>query len=169
MARSYVELLSSLHEPVIFSLDDVVSGYSSNQYVEAFAGYQGEMVRVDDLHVSFRCQGKLGLGASVEPERVIRLDSRFPGRCGGYGFDSLFPALDPGLVELTRALPQGTLHYRFDDAGSKVPGDLKRLSVEISPKIDSGAIIYPDFDNLRYKVIPFRISDGSLSLSAATD
>jgi hypothetical protein len=158
MARRYVELLSSLHEPVIFSLDDVVAGYSSNQYVKAFAGYQGDMIRVNNLHVDFRCQGKLDLEAGLDSSRNIRLDSRFPGRCGSYGFDSVVPPLDPGLVELTRTLPQGTLHYHFADNNSNSAEGSKELLVEIAPKVDSGAILYPDFENLTYKVIPFRMT-----------
>jgi hypothetical protein len=166
MARRYVELLSALDEPVVFSLDDAVAGYSSDQYVKAFAGYQGDLVRVNNLHIDFHCRGKLDLETSVDSKRRIRVDSRFPGGCGGYGFDSLFPPLDPGLVELTRTLPQGMLHYRFGDEGSAVPGDSRKLLVEIAPNVDAGAVIYPDFENLSYKVIPFRISDGYVALTA---
>jgi hypothetical protein len=169
MARRYIEVLPSLHEPTVFSLNDVVGGYSANQYVKAFSGYQGDMVRVDSLHADFRCHGKLDFGARVDSNQVIRLDSHFPGRCGNYGFDSLFPPLDPGLVELTRTLPQGTLHYHFAGQDSEISADSTELLVEITPKVDSGAILYPDFENLRYKVIPFRITAGSLVLSASTD
>lgn len=167
MARSYVELLSSLPEPVVFSFDDVVGGYSSNQYVNAFAGYQGNMVRVDNLHANLHCQGKFDLEASVDSRRMIRLDSRFPSHCGSYGFDSLFPPLDPELVELTRVLPQGTLHYHF--TGNNISADNKEMVVEIAPNVDSGAILYPDFENLRYKAVPFKVTDGSLVLSAPAD
>ncbi|WP_213807123.1 hypothetical protein [Granulicella sp. dw_53] len=169
MARRYVELLSSLHEPVVFSLDDTVAGYSSNQYVAAFAGYRGDMIRVNNLHVDFRCQGKLDFEASVDASQMIRLVSRFPGQCGGYGFDSLFPPLDSGMLDLTRTLPQGTLHYHLSSEKSEISAHSKEMLVEISPKVESGAILYPDFDNLSYKVIPFRLTGSSLALNAPED
>ncbi len=169
MARSYVDLLSSLRVPVVFSLDDVAGGYSSDQYVKAFAGYQGHLVRVNDLNFNFRCESKLDLKVAVVSGRMIRLDSRLPGRCGGYGFDSLFPPLDPGLVDLSRALPDGTLHYHFAEENPHSPSESKELLVVITPNVSSGALLYPDLKNLRYKAITFKVTAEGLALSAPTD
>ncbi len=169
MARSYVDLLSSLREPVAFSLDDVAGGYSSDQYVKAFAGYQGHLVRINDLSVNLRCEGQLDLEARVVSNRTIRVDSRLPARCGGYVFDSLFPPLDPGLVDLSRALPDGTLHYHFNEDNPHSPSRSKELLVLITPNVNSGAIVYPDLKNLRYKAITFKMTADGLALSAPPD
>jgi hypothetical protein len=168
MAREYAAVLSSLHEPLVFSVNDVAAGFSSDRYVKTFTGYQGDLIRVDNLHADFNCLGKLGVEVSADANKVIRLDSRFPGRCGNFGFDSLFPPLDPGRAELTRTLPEGTLCYHLaaqDPAGSAS----KELLVEIAPKLDYGAILYPDLENLRYKIIPFRITGETMVLSAPED
>jgi hypothetical protein len=156
LAGDYVSQLASSHEPELFVIDDLSGRYASTEYVKRFAGYQGELIRVNDLQWNYKCDDTPAVSLQPKGASAVSITSVVSGRCGDYSFNSVFPPVDPTMRSLIRRLPAAEIQYTFDrqtDPAHPAAAS-STMTLELEPVMAGGALLYPDVRTQRYRKIP---------------
>jgi hypothetical protein len=163
MSRAYVSELSASHEPVIFIVDDLSGRYASNQYVQRFSGYQGNIVRVNDLQWDFRCGSAPQIAVDQEAGGGLSITSLVSKQCGDHAFNSVFPPMDPKVASFTRTLPNVTMRYelgRQTDPSHPNSG-INKMQVDLQPMMAGSAVLFPDLSRLDYRKVSLESVGGT--------
>jgi hypothetical protein len=163
MSRDYISQLSASREPAIFIVDDLSGRYASNESIKQFSGYQGRLIRVNDLQWNFTCAADARITVLQLPGGGVGITSLVPEQCGDHAFNAVFPPFDPRTTTFTRDLPNVTLHYnlvRQADPLQPISG-VNKMQVELQPALQGSSILLPDLSGLHYRKIPLESRTGA--------
>jgi hypothetical protein len=156
LSHAYVSQLSTSTEPILFLVDDLSGGFSSDDYVKQFSGYSGQLIRVNDLQWNYSCD--VNSLVNVEPQTADNaiVTSNFPIRCGNHVFSSVFPPLNPAIISFTRELPEATLHYDLASHADALHPTNKdnTLRIELTSLQPGSSVLIADPLGRQYRKIP---------------
>ncbi len=154
MAADYIHKIAHSSAPMIFTVDDLTGGYSSNGSVKEFAGYSGQLVRVNDLLLGPNCPARPQIEISVVSGSAVSIVSTIDSRCAGHTF---FGAdISPiGARRLTREIGPVQIVYQgmppLPPHSLAVPG---RLSVSIAHGPAKAVVLLPELSLRGYREEP---------------
>ena len=149
-AKAYMAALHESRDPVLFSLDDLSGGWSTDTYVREFAGYDGKLIRLNDLVWNPQCKGDAVVTAVDEADGETTITSTVTSACGHHDFATVYPALDGGPRDFRRKVPEATIAYslRPGAAGQNV------LTIHLKPTRPGAALLVPMLREYRERRVP---------------
>lgn len=153
MAADYIHKISSSSAPMIFTVDDLTGGYSSTRSIKRFAGYAGQLVRVDDLFEGPNCAAQPAIDVHRTFAGEIEIVSTTSSSCSGHlflgaGYSPIGAKLLERKVGVAEILYQGL--PRFPPHSISIPG---QLILEITHAPASSLILFPDLSLRGYREV----------------
>jgi hypothetical protein len=152
ISRHYVDVLSHSTEPALFSVADTAGHYASNEHIQAFSGYRGQLIRVGDLTWNFTCTDGFRIAIEKRSKGSVSITSALPKECGGFAFYSVFPPIDAQQASLTRHLPVATLQYQAA-AGTDSKSAMNQIHIELQSNVPDSGILLPEPGSLQYRKV----------------
>jgi hypothetical protein len=156
MAADYIHKISRAASPSIYVVDDVSGGFSSSEFIRRFAGYQGQLVRVNDLIWRENCTVQPEVDIQEVANDHIKVTSEFDSPCAGHGF--LFSRMEYpiGGGELSRSISHTRIIYHGVPAATvRFLSNPGRLSVDITNAAASSVLLVPNLNSKTYREVPF--------------
>jgi hypothetical protein len=154
MAADYVRKISRATSSTIYVVDDVSGGFSSTDSVRKFTGYQGNLVRVNDLISAENCVVEPKLNIQKISLDHIRVFSEIDSPCAGHGFVSSSMSYPIGDEEITRTIAHTRIIYHgVPVATVRFLSAPAELSVDITDAAASSVLLVPDLDARVYREV----------------
>jgi hypothetical protein len=154
MAADYVRKISQATTSTIYVVDDVSGGFSSIDSIRKFTGYQGTLVRVNDLISAENCVAEPKLNFEEISLNHVKVISEIDSLCAGHGFVSSSMSYPIGDGEITRTIAHTRIIYHgVPSATVRFLSAPAKLSVEITNTAGSFVLLVPDFASRVYRKI----------------
>jgi len=156
MAADYIRKISQATSSTIYVVDDVSGGFSSTDSIRKFTGYQGTLVRVNDLISAENCVSEPKLNIQKISLDRIRVISEIDSLCAGHGFVSSRMSYPIGDEEITRTIAHTRIVYHgVPAATARFLSAPAKLSVDITNAAASSVVLIPDLESKVYREVAF--------------
>jgi hypothetical protein len=156
MAGDYVRRISRATSSTIYVVDDVSGGFSSTDSIRKFTGYQGTLVRVNDLIASEGCTVDPKLDLEKISDSHIKITSEIDSPCAGHAFLSSGKGYPIGGAELRRSIGSARVIYHGVPASTiRLLSAPAKLSVDITDAAASSVLLVPDLNAKAYREVAF--------------
>jgi hypothetical protein len=154
MAADYIGKISQATSSTIYVVDDVSGGFSSTDSIRKFTGYQGTLVRVNDLISAENCVAEPKLNIQKISLDHVKVVSEIDSTCAGHGFVSSGVSYPIGDEEITRAIAHTRIIYHGVPAATvRFLSAPAKLSVDITDAAASSVLLVPDLNAKVYRKI----------------
>lgn len=156
MSEDYMNVLSNSKSPRIFIFDDVSGGFAGTESVQRFSGYQGQIVRLNDLLVrNLKCAGNPKISIANNLSGDVILDSAVSTSCMEHDFNGLLlHELSAQHVVFNRRVAGAILRYQLTPHSSANGSALDTSQLHIVMHlVGGGSILLPDLPSRVYKEI----------------
>ena len=158
MSADYVHKIATSTAPTIYLVDDFTGGFSSLDSIQAFAGYHGQLVRIDDVLWAPGCmvQPRIEIGrlASGGASIVSTIDHS----CAGHAFNGAAIDLSDRPIAVREIGGAEIVYHETPPSPPHtiwIPG---KLSVEIAHAPRGAVLLMPDIASRAYEEQP--LEDG---------
>ena len=156
MAADYVGKISGATSSTIYVVDDVSGGFSSTDSIRKFTGYQGTLVRVNDLISAENCVAEPKVNIQKISPDHIRVISEIDSLCAGHGFISSSMSYPIGEQEIARTIaPARIIYHGVPAATVRFLSAPAELSVDITHAAASSVLLVPDLNAKAYREVGF--------------
>jgi hypothetical protein len=154
MAADYIRKISLATSSTIYVVDDVSGGFSSTDSIRKFTGYQGQLIRVNDLISAENCLAEPKLNIQKISLDHIRVNSDIDSLCAGHGFVSSRMSYPIGDEEITRTIAYTRIIYHGVPAASvRFLSAPSKISVDITNVAASSLLLVPDLNAKAYREV----------------
>jgi hypothetical protein len=156
MAADYVGKISGATSSTIYVVDDVSGGFSSTDSIRKFTGYQGTLIRVNDLISAENCVAEPKVNIQKISPDHIRVISEIDSLCAGHGFISSSMSYPIGEQEIARTIaPARIIYHGVPAATVRFLSAPAKLSVDITHAAASSVLLVPDLNAKAYREVGF--------------
>jgi hypothetical protein len=154
MAADYLQKLSSATASTVYVVDDVSGSFSSPESVSKFAGYRGQLVRVNDITFQQNC----AIHTKVDIQKVtsdrIKVTSTIDSPCAAHAFLFGRPDYPTGSQEFSRSTAGAKIIYHGVPVETvQLSLGPSRSSLELIDVAVPSLLLVADFESKAYREI----------------